>query len=65
MPKSMIDKEGILEEATRDDMYHAWLLVFNALAEQGRIDIDEISVLTDAVNRYIGSTSFHGDKERC
>ena len=64
MPKSMIDREGILEEATRDDMYHAWLLVFNALIEQRRINKDEIPALADAVNRYIGSPSFHGNRKK-
>ena len=61
MPKSMIDREGILEEATRDDMYHAWLLVFNALVEQGRAKPDEFPALVDDVNRYQNGLSFRGD----
>ena len=64
MPKSMIDLDEILEEATRDDMYHAWLLVFNALIERGKIKTDEIPSLADAATGYIGSSSFHcGKKE--
>ena len=62
MPKSMIDRDGILEEATKDDMYHAWLLVFNAFIEQDQIEIDEIPALADDVNRYIRSSSFHSVK---
>ena len=62
MPKSMIDKGRILEEATKDDMYHAWLLVFNALIEQDRIEINEIPALADHVRRYMGKISLHGDK---
>ena len=63
--KSMINQDEIFEEATREDMYHAWLLVFNALVEQSRIQIDEIPTLTDDVNRHIGhigSVSLHDDK---
>ena len=62
MPKNMIDREAILEEATKDDMYRAWLLVFNALIEQGRVELENIPLLTDDVNRYIGGSTFHGDK---
>ena len=62
IPKSMIDRNEILEEATREDMYRAWLLVFNALAEQSRIEIDEIPALVDDVKRHMGSSSLHDDK---
>ena len=58
----MIDRNEILEEATREDMYRAWLLVFNALAEQSRIEIDEIPALVDDVKRHMGSSSLHDDK---
>ena len=62
MPKSMIDCNEILEEATREDMYHAWLLVFNAMVEQNRIEIDEIPALADEVKSHVGSASLHDDK---
>ena len=53
LAKRDINKDAILEEATKDDLYHAWLLVFNALIEQERITYDEMPALTDCVNRYI------------
>ena len=63
MSKSIIDLDRILEEATRDDMYHAWLLVFNALIERGKIKTDEIPALADDVARYIGKSSFSPGKK--
>ena len=63
MSKSMIDLDGILEEATRDDMYHAWLLVFNALIERGKIKTDEIPALADDVTHYTGNSSFPRHKK--
>ena len=52
-----IDKEAILEDATRDDLYHAWLLVFNAMIEQEQIAFDDIVDFTEAVNAYIRKPS--------
>ena len=55
LPKKAIDKDAIIEEAMKDDMAHAWLLVASALLDMGYKNISELS---DAVNRYIetGST---------
>ena len=53
LAKREIDKDAILEEATKDDLYHAWLLVFSALIEQEQIPRNEFSALTESVNQYI------------
>ena len=55
LPKKAIDKDAIIEEAMKDDMAHAWLLVASVLLDMG---YENISELSDAVNRYIetGST---------
>ena len=55
LSKKAIDKDAIIEEAMKDDMAHAWLLVASALLDMG---YENISELSDAVNRYIetGST---------
>ena len=53
LAKREIDKDAILEEATRDDLYHAWLLVFDTLLEQGQIAYDDMPDFTEAVNAYI------------
>ena len=55
LPKKAIDKDAIIEEAMKDDMAHARLLVASALLDMGYENITELS---DAVNRYIetGST---------
>lgn len=55
LPKKVIDKDAIIEEAMKDDMAHAWLLVESALLDMGYENNTELS---DAVNRYIetGST---------
>lgn len=61
MPKSAFDREAMLEEATKDDMYRAWLLVLNALVEQGRAEPDEFPALLDDVDDYMASPRFRGD----
>ena len=53
MARREIDTDAILEEATKDDIYNAWLLVCTALIEQEMISFDEIAEMTDSVNRYI------------
>lgn len=55
LPKNAINKDAIIEEAMKDDMAHAWLLVASALVDMG---CENISELSDAVNRFIetGST---------
>ena len=61
MPKSAFDREAILEEATKDNMYRAWLLVLNALVEQGRVEPDEFPALLYDVDDYMASPRFRGD----
>ena len=58
LPKSAIDKNAILEEATKDDMYRAWLLVVNALLNLELVPVKEIEHLADNINRYITSSAF-------
>ena len=60
LAKSAVDKDAILSEATQDDMYRAWLLVVNAIIEQGQIPVKEIPALADTVNKYISSAAFQG-----
>ena len=54
-----IDQDAILEEATRDDLYHAWLLAFDTLIEQGQIALDDIPGFTEAVNAFIRNPVNH------
>ena len=61
IPKSMIDQDKILEDATKDDLYHAWLLVFCSLIESNYIDLKAIPKLTEHVNHYISGSCFYGD----
>ena len=61
MAKRTFDREAMLEEATKDDMYRAWLLVLNALVEQGRAEPDEFPALLDDVDDYMASQRFLGD----
>ena len=58
LPKSAIDKNAILEEATKDDMYRAWILVVNALLNLELVSVNEIERLADNINRYISSSAF-------
>ena len=53
LPKREINQDAILEEATKDDLYQAWLLVFHALMELELIPLQEIPDLTERVNQYI------------
>ena len=57
MAKALVDKNAILEEATQDDMYHAWLLVVHSILELELLPADEIAALADSVNKCIASTS--------
>ncbi len=57
LPKNAINKDKILEEAMKDDMVHAWLLVAGPLLEAGY----ELATLADAVNTYM---KFYGDKNK-
>ena len=58
MAKSQIKNSEILEEATKDDMFHAWLLVLNALIDQDKINKEEIPELVNCVNRYMQRTTY-------
>jgi len=55
LAKSAVDKDVIVEEAMKDDMSHAWLLVASSLVEQEHISADELYELSDAVNAYISN----------
>lgn len=54
LPKKAIDKDAVLEEAMKDDMEQAWLLVASASADRG---YENISELSDAVNRFVETGS--------
>ena len=58
LAKSAIDKDAIVEEAMKDDMSHAWLLVASSLVEQEHISAYELSELSDAVNAHISNKTF-------
>ena len=62
LPKREISQEAILEEATKDDLYQAWLLVFHALMELELIPFHEIPDMTERVNLYIRNSD--KDKNR-
>ena len=53
LAKSKIDSNAILDEATRDDIYRAWLLVGNAILELDFLPGSELPRLADSVNQYI------------
>ena len=59
--KSEIDKNAILEEATKDDMYRAWLLIASNLLELEYVDPEQIGVLADKINKQIGAKKFKAD----
>lgn len=46
LPKNAINKEQIMEEAMKDDMAHAWILLAGPLLDEGY----ELAPLADAVN---------------
>lgn len=56
LSKSMIDSKAILEEATKDDMYRAWLLAGNAIIELNLASIHELPEVADSVNRFIAAS---------
>ena len=51
LPKSATNQDAIIDEATHNDMVHAWILVAYALVEQG-ISPDDIYSLSEQVNQY-------------
>ena len=52
LAKSAIDKDRIIEEAMKDDMYHAWLLVATVLVDLEYAKPEEIQGLCDQVNLF-------------
>ena len=58
LAKSEIDRDAILNEAMQDDMYHAWLLVVNAMIELQMVPINDIQIIADEVNLHTSKTSF-------
>lgn len=62
VPKGAVDSRAILEEATKEDMYRAWLLVGNAMIDLDVIPASEVPALSDAVNRYIAASG--SERER-
>ena len=61
LPKNAVDKDAIIEESMKDDMAHGWLLVASALSDLG---YDNISELSDAVNRFIETGSALDDETK-
>ena len=59
--KSEINKEAILDEATRDDMYRAWLLVAHSLIELEIMPPSQIGILADQINKQIEVKRFKAD----
>ena len=51
LAKREINETEIIEEATKDDLYHGWLLVLTALAEQ--VPLEEIPEIVEGVNQFI------------
>ena len=58
LPRNALDKDAILEEAVKDDMAHAWLLVAGPLLDRGY----ELPPLADAVSAYVNSATPKDDK---
>lgn len=52
LAKSAIDKDTIVEEAMKDDMFHAWLLVATALVDLEFAKPEEIQGICDQVNQF-------------
>ena len=50
-----VDKDAILEEAVKGKAADAWVLVANALYEEGYTDIDEID---QEVSHYLDSDAY-------
>lgn len=53
--KESVDSKAILEEATEDDIYRAWLLVGNAIIDLDIVHASELPILSDEVNRFIAN----------
>ena len=64
LAKAEIDKDRIVEEAMKDDMYHAWLLVATALVELEYAKPEEIQGLCDKVNLFAKKDATNNAMER-
>ena len=53
LPRNALDKDAILEEAVKDDMAHAWLLVAGPLLDRGY----HLPPLAEAVSAYVNSSN--------
>ena len=53
-----VNKAAILEEATKDDMFHAWLLVLTAIIDSQ--PLSDISSIIKSVNTYVTKYSASG-----
>ncbi len=58
LPRNALDKDAILEEAVKDDMAHAWLLVAGPLLDRGHY----LPPLADAVSAYVNSDTLKDNK---
>ena len=55
LARKYVDKDAILEEAVKGKVADAWVLVANALYEEGYTDIDEID---QEVSHYLDSDAY-------
>ena len=53
LPRNAINRDAIIEEAMKDDMSHAWLLVAGPLLDRGH----ELPPLADAVSAYVNKNT--------
>ena len=53
LPRNALNKDAIIEEAMKDDMAHAWLLVAGPLLDRGY----HLPPLAEAVSAYVNSSN--------
>ena len=53
LPRNAINRDAIIEEAMKDDMPHAWLLVAGPLLDRGY----DLHPLADAVSAYVNKNT--------
>ena len=61
LPRNAINKDAIIEEAMKDDMAHAWLLVAGPLLDRGY----DLPPLADAVSAYVNKNTPESVKLAC
>ena len=64
MAKSSIDRQAITEEATRDNLKQAWIVVASTLVDLEYATPAEIPTLSDAISKYITKSNLHGEQLR-